>query len=384
MKKLFVPLLVLIVIIGVGTLFYVRTAHTRKAESVRSEREVSYWTCGMHPSIKSDKPGSCPICGMPLIPVYKELVKAEEKEAKEPGEEIASRVVLNSTQLELAGVKSEPVIMRHLVKEIRTVGKIAFDPELTVAQEEFLTAVETRRKVALSPDVDVIIRADDLTEKSRFRLRLLGMDEGEIKSLEDKREVQMDLVLPQDKAWIYADIYEFELGWVKTGQKASISAVAYPGENFAGIVRSVSPVLNPMTRSVKARIEADNSKKYLKPEMYVDVVIESMYVTDDGSHEVLAVPRDAVLDLGVRKIVYIDAGGGEFLGKEVRLGPLAMDHNAPGRNLYPVISGLKEGDRVVTRANFLIDSQSQISGTASVAYGGTLDKKDSPPPVHQH
>lgn len=341
--------------------------------------------CGGHSFLtKMGKPTNCPVCGKPLKKLTKEVTGATS------GVENVSisRVHINKGQAELAGVAEEPLAKRRLIKIIRTVGKIAFDPGLAVSQEEFLMALETRRKVAASDDEDVIRRADDLVAKSKYKLRLLGMSDDEISELEKEDKAQMNLVLPEDKAWVYADVYEYELSWIKTGQEVRITTTAYPGEEFNGVIKSISPVITAMTRSARVRIEADNDDMKLQPEMYADVFIEIEYKSKDGSGEVLAVPRNAVLDTGERKIVYVDAGDGTFLGREVEIGPEATASvDGKERTFYPVISGLREGDMVVTAANFLIDSQSQISPTAAAAaFGGALGDKEeqSSPPAHQH
>ncbi|MFH0877873.1 MAG: efflux RND transporter periplasmic adaptor subunit [Candidatus Omnitrophota bacterium] len=351
----------------------------KQMAQVKASRKILFYRNPMNPQITSPTPAKDPM-GMDFIPVY------EGETEGAPGEDVISRVKLNAEQIALAGVKTEAVTKRHLYKRIRTVGKVAFDPELAVSQEEFLTALETRQKVGQSSDPDVIKRADDLIEKSKYKLMLLGMGADEIKTLEAEGVAQMNLVLPQDKAWVYADIYEYELSWVKAGQNVLITTTAYADKKFDGVIKSISPVLDPMTRSAKARIEADNKDQLLKPEMYADVTIESMYVDSSGTQEVLSVPKDAVLDTGARKLVYVDTGEGVFIGKEVQLGPEASaDANGQEQKFYPVIGGLKEGDQVVTQSNFLIDSQSQLTGGASAAYGGTLTGEEAPkPPLHQH
>src|SRR3989338_762855 len=310
-KKIFVLLVILIAMIGVGLL---SSGCAKKAEE--PSRTTKYWTCGMHPSVRVTdeeyRKGkiNCPICNMPLIPAEEEtastaqeeeyygcgtkeeghcphcdegkpdakcicgghsfvtkdtkmtcpvcgrqLKKLSQEEALSLDKSVVSRVKLNKSQAELAGVKAQSLIKAHLAKTVRTVGRIAFDPELAVAQEEFITALETRRKVANSPDAEVIKRADDIVSKSKIRLRLLGMGDEEIAEVEAKGEAQTNLLLPEDKAWVYAEVYEYELGWIKLGQEAKVKAIAYPGEIFTGTIKSISPVLDPNTRSAKVRIE---------------------------------------------------------------------------------------------------------------------------------
>jgi multidrug efflux pump subunit AcrA (membrane-fusion protein) len=149
----------------------------------------------------------------------------------------------------------------------------------------------------------------------------------------------------------------------------------------------VNPVLDPKTRSVRFRAEVDNPELKLLPEMYVDVVIHSMYMpTPASEHEVLAVPKDAVLDTGIRKIVWVDKGNNEFEGREVILGPEATSEvEAQEAKFYPVLKGLNEGELVVIKANFLIDSQSQLTGVVASAYSGALDtEQEQAPAAHQH
>ncbi|HAJ57065.1 MAG TPA: hypothetical protein DCL35_04770 [Candidatus Omnitrophica bacterium] len=423
-----------------------------------AEKKPSYWTCGMHPQIRRDKPGNCPICNMPLIPAYeegspqdapqqkdahaghkmatkpaeageeiyvgcgvdeeghcphcdlgkadalcvcgghaftmegralkecpickkplKELTKeqAQKMEAMKEGK-VVSRMKLTPQQKELGDIRTEALKMRHLSKTIRTVGEVAYDPELFVAEEEYLTAVETVRKVAASPDKDVIRRAEDLLESSRSKLLLFGLNEVLIKELEEAGKSDQSLTLPQGRMWVYASIYEHEISWIKTGMPATVKATAFPGEEFKGVLRSINPVLDEKTRSVQVRIQVDNPDMKLKPRMYAEVIIESMFVTK-GSHETLAVPEEAVLDTGTRKVVYVEAGPGEYLGKEVRLGPLAESTDAGRmRRFYPVLEGLNEGEVIVTRGNFLIDSQTQLSGSMSVLWGGAQEFKEKP------
>jgi membrane fusion protein, copper/silver efflux system len=342
------------------------------AKGKKTEGQILYYRNPMNPKITSKVPAKDQM-GMDYIPVYEEVKSTSETPQSE---EYISKLELGPEMIKRAGVKTIKAEKHRLFKTIRTVGVIAYDPELAVAQEEFLTAVETRDKVAKSTDPDVISRADDLLNKSRFKLRLLGMSDDEIDNLKNKGRAEMNLVLPSDKAWIYADVYEYELSWVKPGQEVTIIATAYPGEKFSGTVKSISPVINQKTRAARVRIEADNAQGKLQPKMYADVIIKSSYTLPDGSSEALAIPLDSIIDTGERKIAYVAKGPGEFYGREITTGPEAVARiDGKDVKVYPVLSGIDQGDAVVTGGNFLIDSQSQISGVASSAYGGALGKK---------
>ncbi len=437
-------LLIILVILAIaltGVLLFVQKGNQDKIDerqATSDESRIEYYTCGMHPSVRVSPEEyekgktNCPICNMNLTPVYsaeggsasggKEAVTEEEayygcgmegaehvfqikvakpdmtcpicgmpliKLSKEEADKlkgVASRVKIKGEELRLAGVKTEPVRKLHLYKEIRTVGKVAYDPQLAIAQEEFISSLKALDKIREGKIPEIEERALNLVESSKRKLRLLGLSEEQISGLERKREIQTSLILPEEKMWIYGDVYEYELSWVKVGEKVKVTSTSLPGEEFPGVISSINPVLNPRTRSVMFRAEVDNPDLRLKPEMYVDIIIMSMYTGTAGERMVLAIPKDSVLDTGRRKIVWVDAGGGEYEGRIVKLGPEATSQVGDvERKFYPVLKGLAEGEDVVTKANFLIDSQSQLTGVAAGAYGGALGvEEDKRPPVHQH
>lgn len=349
-----------------------QTQETKK-ESV-SPKKIKYWTCAMHPQIKQDKPGNCPICNMKLIPVYEEEIGPATEEEK-------GIIKLSPRDITLAGVKSEAVILRHLFKEIRTVGRIAYDPELYKAEEEFIQAVKTKNRLEESQISEIKARTDALIEAARLKLRLQGLSEEQIDELSKQNQPDRSLIISDEVnpyVWVYADIYEYELSWVRIGQPVKVISIGFPGEEFTGKIMAIDPVLNPMTRSVRIRAKIENPKLLLKPQMYVDVFIESYLTDEDGQHKlVLAIPKDALLDTGLRKIVYLDLGDSSYLGKEVKIGSEAISYvDGKKQRFYPLVSGLKENDLVVTKANFLIDSQSQLTGVEAAAYGGALGVKE--------
>jgi multidrug efflux pump subunit AcrA (membrane-fusion protein) len=347
-----------------------------------------YYGCGMKGGehiflIKGIKNMACPICGMPLI----ELSKQEAD--KLAG--IVGRVKIKGDQVRLAGVQAIPVQKQHLFKEIRTVGRVAYDPQLAIAQEEFISALKALDRIQEGKISEIKDRAVNLVESAKRKLKLLGLSDTQIKELEKTRKVHTSLILPEEKMWIYGDIYEYELGWLRVGSRLIVTTASLPGEEFLGIVSSINPVLDPKTRSVRFRAQVDNPGLKLKPEMYVDIVVQSIYMSPDGQREVLAIPKEAVLDTGIRKIVWIDKGNGEYEAREVQIGPEATAIvNNKTVKFYPVLRGINDGDLVVTRANFLIDSQSQITGVAAAAYAGALDVEEgasdmtSMPSGHQH
>jgi len=349
----------------------------RKADKHASHK-ILYYRNPMSPQITSKVPAKDNM-GMDYVPVYED----ELSQAGAGGSEsVVSRVRIRPEQIALAGVETNPIARLKLYKTIRTVGRVAYDPELVVAQEEFISSLKAFEKIQEGKIEEIKERASSLVESSKRKLRLLGLSEGQINELGEKKEVQGNLILPGNKMWIYGEAYEYELNWIKSGEKVTVTATSIPGEEFEGVISSINPVIDPKSRSVTFRAEIDNPGLKLKPEMYVDVIIKSTYVFPDGEPAGLAIPKDALLDTGIRKIVWVEKGNGEYEGREVKVGPEAAAFVAGiETGFYPVLKGINEGELVVTRANFLIDSQSQISGVASAAYGGALTTQES---AHQH
>jgi Cu(I)/Ag(I) efflux system membrane fusion protein len=326
------------------------------------------------------------------------------------------------------GIRTEPVEYRRLVKEIQTVGEITYDerrvkvvsawvggridklyvdftgvsvkegdrmaelysPELLSTQEEYLLALKTKRQIASLGNIEASRSAIRLASAARERLLLWGITEEQIASLEKtgkvsthmsihapiggivihKRVLEGQYVKTGDPlytiadlsvVWALADIYEYELDWVKVGQKVSIMTPTCPGVPFGGKVSFIDPFLDIKTRSVKVRMNVVNPECLLKPGMFVDVRLEVPY----AHKPVLSIPYTALLDTGVRKVVYVQMDQDVFMPVEVRVGPRAG-------NYLPVLSGLKKGQRVVVSGNYLIDSQSTLGSGASEGYGGAL------------
>jgi membrane fusion protein, copper/silver efflux system len=304
------------------------------------ERKLAFYRNPMNPQVTSPVPMKDSM-GMDYVPVY--------EEASSTAASGRTTVAISPERQQLIGVKTEPVNMMDLTKVVRVSGKIAYDPELAVTQEEFIQALNAEGNVKDSPLQDIIDRAKSLTEAARNKLKLMGMNDEQIRVLEKTRKAETNLYLPGkgEGVWAYVNVYEYEIGFIKVGDSVDIEAVAYPGEKFPGKVVSISPVLDPNTRTNQVRVEVPNPDNKLKPEMFVNAFIkESM-----GSK--LAVPETAVLDTGLRKIVYLSEENNVLESREVTLGQKA-------ENYYEVLSGLKEGDVVVTSGNFLVDSESKL------------------------
>ena len=316
-----------VILLWVLVIFVAGCAPTRKTghEGHEPGKKILFYRNPMNPQITS------PVfmkdsMGMDYVPVYEQAKGAAEGE-----------ISISSDEQKLIGVKTERVGRRQLYKEIRTVGTVAYDPELYVAQEEYLGAL------GLSDEA--------LIESGQKRLMILGLNDEQIGRLQKEGKAQENLILPEEETWVYITIYENELGLVKVGTPVEIDTIAFPGEAFYGKIAAVSPVLDPMTRSAKARAEVQNPGQKLKPNMYANVKIK----IDLGSR--LAVDEEAVINTGKRTLVVVAKGSGNYLSREVKLGQKADGY-------YEVLGGLKEGEMAVTTGNFLIDSESRLKSTS--------------------
>jgi Cu(I)/Ag(I) efflux system membrane fusion protein len=227
---------------------------------------------------------------------------------------------------------------------------------------------------------------DALVESARRRLTLWDISEAQVRALEETREVRrtMTLYSPYEGfvlekmafrgmrvdpgmalfrladlsvVWVIADVYEYELPFIRLGQPATVQLTNLPGERFTGKATYVYPSLDPRTRTARVRFEIPNRGGRLKPEMYAEVVIRF----DLGTR--MAVPESAVIDTGIRQMAILDMGQGYFQPREVKTGARVDGY-------IEILEGLAPGDRIVTSANFLIDSESKLREAMGDMSGG--------------
>lgn len=326
--------------------------------AVISTTTVLYYRNPMHPEVTSPTPKKDDM-GMDYVPVYAEAGAASTVSGQ-------GNIVLSEERRQMIGMKSEPVKRRDLAVVVRASGSVAYDPDLYQAITEYREATNARKAVKDSPWPDVLERADALVRASELRLRQIGLSDKQISDIVKSSETPTNLLFGGSggTVWVYAQIYEYEIGLVRPGQQVEITTPAYPGRKFHGVVKAVDPNLSAETRSLKARIEVPNPDDALKLEMYVDAVIKA----DMGRK--LALPIDALVDTGVRKLVYVDLGNGRIEPREIQVGREADGY-------YEVISGLREGEKAVTSANFLIDSESKLRAV-------TPNAQEKPRQEHRH
>jgi Cu(I)/Ag(I) efflux system membrane fusion protein len=338
---------------------------------------------------------------------------------------------LSPEQRQMIGVTSETVERTTLKKTIRAVGRVDFDerrltdvtfkisgwvqdlfvdytgktvrrgeplftlysPDLVTSQEEYLLALQTRDQLAHSSLPEARNGSQGLVEAARRRLLLWDLTPQQVKALEERGTPQTYLTLfapasgtvvekmvvkgmrvepgmrlyriaDLSTVWLVVDIYEYEVSLVREGQKATISLSYYPGETFSGKITYVYPYLDTQTRTNKVRLEFANPQGKLKPGMYANSEIE----IDLGT--TLTVPESAVLQSGLRQLVFVDQGQGAFAPREVKLGVKANSR-------FVVLEGLAAGERVVTSGNFLLDSESKLqAATSMMAMMGSIGMGD--------
>jgi multidrug efflux pump subunit AcrA (membrane-fusion protein) len=389
-KALTVSVIILAACIGV---FVVGRHFTAPQGTAASKTAKDLYYCPMHPNFTSDKPGECAICGMSLVkrvtasgaeqktesvkskkilfyrnPMNPEVTSPvpmkdqmgmdyvpvyEEATAQAP----TAAVYISPEKQQLIGVKKEKVQKRKLSGQILTVGRVAYDPALFTAQQEYLQAFKSSRTIGTGDSSYIGEQSKALIRDMKQKLLAMGMSESEINELEKRGKPQQNLYLPgsEDKnVWVYLTIYEYEAGLVKTGTPVEVRAIAYPGELFEGQVISVTPILEAATRTLKVRALVDNPANKLKLEMFVNVAVKY----DLG--EKLAVQEEAVMHAGTRDIVFVADANGHFESRAVVLGAKAQGY-------YEVLRGLAENEDVVTSGNFLIDSESKLNAVLNQA-----------------
>ncbi|MDD5656991.1 MAG: efflux RND transporter periplasmic adaptor subunit [Elusimicrobia bacterium] len=325
-------------LLAIGLLVAVR--RRPPAASPRTDsKKILFYRSPMNPNETSPAPAKDSM-GMDMAPVY-----AEPAAPSEPG-----AFQVSARRRQEIGVRTAPARVRPLIKTIRTVGRIAYDPELYRAQEEHLAALAAFRQAKAGASGRAAAQAKALVDSSRLRLRLLGLSDRQIGALGRGGRPDQGLLLSSGQGaslWLYAQVYESDLPVVRVGQPAEASSPSLPGEVFAGTISAIDPVLDPKTRSARVRVKVTDRGGRLRPDMYLNAVLS----LDLGPR--LTIPREAVLDTGVRQFVFVDLGDGYLGPRNVVLGERAEE-------LVEVREGLHEGEMVVTSGNFLIDSESRL------------------------
>ena len=373
--------------------------HNHSAE----EKKAEIWTCSMHPQIRMDEPGKCPICGMDLIP----LVQSGTSESD------SGAVHFTKESAALANVLTTIVSTQNPVKELRLYGKVQADerllknqvayipgrieklmvnftgemvrkgqplaliysPELVTAQQELLEAAKTKQS------------QPEIYEAAKEKLHQWKLTDKQISEIENSGKVQANMevestasgivtarrvnngdyvsqgsvlyeVSDLSRVWILFDAYESDLPFLKKGDQVDFSIQALPGVAYSGKIMFIDPVIDPVNRVAKVRLEMSNPGAKLKPEMFATGMVKSDLTEFKDK---LVIPRSAVLWTGKRSIVYVKQPGNEpvFKIREIELGPQLG-------NSFVVTEGLKDGEEIVTEGAFSVDAAAQLEGKPSM------------------
>ena len=379
---------------------------THNHDHSNEAKEDKTWTCSMHPQIKQEEPGQCPICGMDLIPL---------SEADDGGEQIdPDDIQMTESAKKLADIQTTTVQKKSPVKTLYLQGKVQpderniarltarfggrieklfisftgervdkgeklatiYSPELVTAQRELLEAARQGRKDT------------PLFNAAKSKLRLWDLSDDQIEEILEEGEpiVYFDVrspitgtvmhrnvsvgdyvkegqplfkVIDLTKLWVMFDAYESDLPWINVGDKVEFSVKALPGKEFSGRVDFIDPFIKDKSRVAKVRVEVDNPENKIKPEMFVQGRLHSKIA---GNEKKLMIPKTTVLWSGKRSVVYVKVPGHDkpvFEHRTIELGP------ETGKS-YVVAGGLSEGEEIVTNGVFKIDAAAQLSGKPSM------------------
>lgn len=405
-------------------------ADSKPAKSATKERKVLFYRNPMNPAVTSPVPMKDSM-GMDYVPVYADEAETESgaPAGTVPG---LAAVRIDARGLELSGVQTAVAERKVLRRTTRAVGVVSADearvrhvhtktsgwieklyvnsigqdvragqpllsiysPQLLATQEEFVRAREAAERFASSSLPEVRQGGADLLAAARQRLELFDVPRGVIAQLEKTGRPQrtvtllapvsgfvtgkeiyegmevgpeIDLLTITDlsRVWVEADFYEYESRALSVGKRANVTLPYDPGVHLAGRVAYVYPTLDPQSRTLKARLEFPNRGLVLKPGMYVDVEPEI------EASEGVVIPDSAVIDSGLRKVVFVEENGA-FVPREVSVG-------SRGDGQAVVLSGVEVGERVVVRANFLLDSESRLrAAVAGLSHSPVPEHPESP------
>jgi membrane fusion protein, copper/silver efflux system len=324
--------------------------------------------------------------GVETVEVKRQTIR---KEISAPGKVAEPETGIGTISARIGGRIDKLLInvTGETVNRGQTVALI-YSPQVFTAGEEYRLALENRQRLAASKESQAVSEADALVQASRRRLELWGLTAQQVEeiALSPDKAVQIatysslsGVVTKRNVAegqyvkegdvlfeladlssvWVQVDFFESDIPIVRTGQRVKVSAPTLAGGSTQGTISFLQPSVDPQSHTMTARIQAPNPQMRLRPGMFVQVSLETPLGTD-----VIAVPRSAVLDTGKEKVVYVAQGNGVFEKRSVQA-------SAVGDEYYAVTTGIKPGERVVTHGNFLIDSQTRLTGTITGMFGGS-------------
>jgi Cu(I)/Ag(I) efflux system membrane fusion protein len=377
-----------------GTWLYLQSSAPATTAPASAGRKVLYYQSAMHPWIKSDQPGRCTICGMELTPVYE-----GEKGFDDTGGD--NVVALTQSQIQVLHVQTAEVKTRPLVRTLRVAGMIDdnamrhrvmaayVDGRVDRLYVNYLGAEVTAGQPLAEFYSPTLLQAEreyrqlggELRQNTALRLRQMGLTPAQIEALDRKPAdtlssqilapvsgtvvsqsvyegqyvatgQQLFEIADFSTMWFMFRAYEQDLPWLRLGQSVTVTTPSLPDKTFVGKITFIDPTLDEATRSAKVRVELDNplvnGRRELLHRLYADGMVEL------DAPAVLAVPRSAVIQAGPQAVAYVDRGGGAYEQAVLKAGRRGDTH-------LEVLSGLSEGDQVVTNGNLLIDGQAEMN-----------------------
>jgi Cu(I)/Ag(I) efflux system membrane fusion protein len=378
---------------------------------------VDYWTCGMHPSVHAKEPGKCPICGMDLVPVMKS--KRGLSDSANIDQSSGHEFSIPIERQQRIGVAYTEVEPRRIGFDIRSVGTLEVDQgqifecvarvdgyieglqvtspgERVTAGQPFMTIYSSDLRAPQQELINLLkaqaggsapaASMDQLIDLARRRLQFLNVGDSEISELERTGQVNDRLLLrsPHDgvvseapmkvgmgvkggdklmtifnlsRLWLWANFYENDVGLLHEGLPVSVVLTAFPDLKFEGEIGAINPSIDPVKRTATVRVDVPNPDWQLRPGMYANGIVR----IDAG--EGLAIPFDSVLPTGSRMLVFVDKGSGKLEPRFIQVGRQFFDPADSSRGrYYQLMAGLRQGERIVSGANFLIDAEAQIQG----------------------
>jgi Cu(I)/Ag(I) efflux system membrane fusion protein len=388
-----------------GWLFF-HSSSTPKDEHnhTESEKKNEIWTCSMHPQIKMDKPGKCPICAMDLILLNQNSTAQMDSNA----------IHFTADAAALANVATSIVSRSKPAKEVRLYGKVQADERLLQNQVAHISGrieklfvgftgevVTKGQLLALIYSPELITAQQELLEAAKEKqsqpaiyeaaiekLRQWMLNDKQIAQIEQSRQVKTKFevyantsgvvttkkvnvgdyvsqgaslfdIANLSRVWVLFDAYESDLPFLNVGNTVNFSLQALPDKVFNSTIRFIDPVIDPVNRVAKVRVEIDNSGGKIKPEMFATGVVQANL---NAYKDKLVIPRSAVLWTGKRSVVYVkqpDSDELNFKMREIEIGPMLG-------NSYVVISGLEEGEEIVSDGTFSVDAAAQLEGKPSM------------------
>lgn len=406
-KTIIIVLSTLIIGLLLGWLIFGSTGSSNDGENLSQHSHVdeeTIWTCSMHPQIRQNEPGACPICGMDLIPL-----EDEQNDGIDP-----NSISMSATAMQLANVQTAVVGAINHVKEVRLNGKIqederllfsqsshvpgrienlkvnftgdyvqkgqviasVYSPDLVTAQEELFQAqkmLDTQPQLfnaakeklktwkLTDSQIEQMVQSGVATATFDIRSDVSGSVIQKMVSVGDyvQRGQSIYEIADLSRVWVLFDVYESDMGWVNKGDKVEYTVASLPGETFTGTISFLDPMINPTTRVAKARVATTNNGLKLKPEMFVSGVLQAEL---KNTTDAVVVPKSAVMWTGQRSVVYVKSvsdQGVNFQLREVTLGPSLGDS-------FVIDEGLALGEEIAVHGTFSIDAAAQLAGKPSM------------------